>query len=243
MYNANISVIIPAYNCINSIQTTIDSILGQSLLPIEIIVIDDGSQDGTSELLDQISKDYPILNIIHQPNQGVTNARNRGVLEAHGEWITFVDADDKLPTNTIYDYNNAISDKYDIIIGIFGIRKRYPNPIIDINSYRKAIIEEKIPHAPWGKLFRRKIFSTYVFDIPREIIIGEDHIMNLRLSFASDKDVAVINKELYIYTPSDCSISNNFKSTASYEYSLYNLIKISVPNLVTFNIVLLSLES
>lgn len=89
----DISVVIPLYNKNDSIARSIDSIMRQELLPREVIVVDDGSTDGSGEKAASISMTG--LRVVRQPNAGVSAARNRGVQEASGEWVAFLDADDE----------------------------------------------------------------------------------------------------------------------------------------------------
>jgi glycosyltransferase involved in cell wall biosynthesis len=88
----DISVIIPSYNRAHLLARAIESVLSQDLAPREIIVVDDGSSDDTRELM---SNRFPQCQYIHQPNQGVSSARNRGIEAASGEWLAFLDSDDE----------------------------------------------------------------------------------------------------------------------------------------------------
>jgi glycosyltransferase involved in cell wall biosynthesis len=88
----DISVIIPSYNRAHLLARAIESVLSQDLAPREIIVVDDGSSDDTRELM---SSCFPQCQYIHQPNQGVSSARNRGIEAASGEWLAFLDSDDE----------------------------------------------------------------------------------------------------------------------------------------------------
>ena len=87
----NISVVIPTYNRRCSVQSAIQSVIDQSLKADEIIVVDDGSDDSTGEVL---RKEFPLVKLIRQDNAGVSAARNHGIREAAGEWIGFLDSDD-----------------------------------------------------------------------------------------------------------------------------------------------------
>ncbi|MBL3526398.1 MAG: glycosyltransferase family 2 protein [gamma proteobacterium endosymbiont of Lamellibrachia anaximandri] len=86
-----ISVIIPTYNRVDTLPRALDSVLSQHLAPDEVIVVDDGSTDETADL---ISRQYPQCRYLHQSNQGVSSARNRGIREAQGGWIALLDSDD-----------------------------------------------------------------------------------------------------------------------------------------------------
>ena len=87
-----ISVVIPTFNRIRLVARAIDSVLKQSLNPYEIIVVDDGSDDGTSEM---IQNKYKSIKLIQQQNNGVSAARNKGIEHAKGDWIGLLDSDDE----------------------------------------------------------------------------------------------------------------------------------------------------
>ncbi len=87
-----ISVIIPTYNRKHTLQRAIDSVLAQTFKPYEIIIVDDGSKDGTKEWL---LLNYPSVQYIHQPNNGVSSARNKGIQISQGSWIALLDSDDE----------------------------------------------------------------------------------------------------------------------------------------------------
>jgi glycosyltransferase involved in cell wall biosynthesis len=86
-----ISVVIPCYNARAYIGATLRSVMAQQLPDLEIIVVDDGSTDGSAEF---VARDFPLVRVERQSNQGVAAARNRGIELARGDWIAFVDADD-----------------------------------------------------------------------------------------------------------------------------------------------------
>lgn len=86
-----ISVVMPTYNRVQTLPRALDSILNQSLPAVEVIVVDDGSQDGTEELIRQR---YPRVRYLRQPNSGVSCARNSGIAAAEGDWIALLDSDD-----------------------------------------------------------------------------------------------------------------------------------------------------
>lgn len=89
---SRISVIIPLYNKVREIERTLRSVARQSVQPLEIIVVDDGSTDGSAEVVEAMA--LPLLRIVHQPNRGVSAARNRALEMAQGEWVALLDGDD-----------------------------------------------------------------------------------------------------------------------------------------------------
>ena len=92
-----VSVIIPVYNQAPYLAECLDSVLAQSLREIEVICVDDGSTDGSARMLDEYGKRDPRVKVIHQENAGVATARNNGLDAATGEFVAFMDPDDKYP--------------------------------------------------------------------------------------------------------------------------------------------------
>jgi glycosyltransferase involved in cell wall biosynthesis len=90
--NPKVSVIIPTYNRAEKVRNTIESVLAQTITDLEVIVVDDGSSDGTGKLLKEVFGDR--IRYYAQANQGVSAARNKGIAEARGEWLAFLDSDD-----------------------------------------------------------------------------------------------------------------------------------------------------
>ncbi len=116
--NIRVSVVIPAYNVEKYIGKTLGSVIHQTLRPIEVIVINDGSTDRTSKIAKEIlSKSDVCWQVIDQPNQGVSVARNIGVGKSSGEYIMFLDSDDFLGSNNVLEslYNEAKSFDCDIV--------------------------------------------------------------------------------------------------------------------------------
>lgn len=91
-----VSVVMPAYNCINTIDAAVTSVAQQTVLPLELLVIDDGSTDGTLEQIQTLQQQYPWIRCLQNGrNSGVSITRNRGVAAAKGRWIAFLDSDDQ----------------------------------------------------------------------------------------------------------------------------------------------------
>ncbi|WP_316369148.1 glycosyltransferase family 2 protein [Candidatus Thiodiazotropha sp. CDECU1] len=103
----SISVIIPTYNRIHSLPRAVDSVLSQTHAPLEIIVVDDGSEDGTDRLM---KERYSQCDYLHQSNLGVSSARNLGIAHARGEWIAFLDSDDRWLPNKLQLQIGALTE-------------------------------------------------------------------------------------------------------------------------------------
>ena len=127
------SVIIPCYNCVKTLERTVESIRECGLSDYEILLIDDGSNDGTAELCDRLCGKNEEIRCVHQSNAGVSAARNRGIDEARGEYIWFVDSDDTVAQLNIEPILKAIRDGVDCIM--FGMRFLYEH-------HRKVVMKE-----------------------------------------------------------------------------------------------------
>ena len=111
-----VSVIMPVYNSGEYLQTAVDSILSQSLKDIELILVDDGSTDGSSEKCDEYAKKDKRVVVIHQKNGGICNARNAALNIARGEYIGFSDHDDEYLPGLLEDnYKLCITQNLDFV--------------------------------------------------------------------------------------------------------------------------------
>ena len=120
------SVIIPCYNCVKTLESTVSSIRVCGLSDCEILLIDDGSNDGTAELCDRLCGKYAGIRCVHQSNKGVSAARNRGIDEARGEYIWFVDSDDTVDEDSLRGVlKTALLKKPDMLL--FGMSFDYYN--------------------------------------------------------------------------------------------------------------------
>lgn len=117
------SIIIPAYQCAEKIERTVRSVQNANFQDYEIVIVDDGSSDGTFDVCRRLSEDYPEIKVLKQENLGVSVARNYGLQEAKGEFVLFVDADDELMPFDPQKLDKLLSDEIDMLI--FGMEFRY----------------------------------------------------------------------------------------------------------------------
>jgi len=194
-----ISVIIPTYNRIDLLKRAIDSVLNQSIQPFDIIVVDDGSTDGTSDMIQQ---KYKSINLIQQKNSGVSVARNNGIKNAQGDWIALLDSDDEWKKNKLAEQVNKLTDnpKYDFChtneIWIRnGIRvnqkkrhKKYGGFIFD-----KCLDICRI--SPSSVLFNKNIFN-HVGWFNDKLPVCEDYDLWLRIT--AEFEILFIDKPLIV---------------------------------------------
>ena len=181
-----ISVIIPTYNRKKYIKRAIDSVIHQSYKPFEIIVIDDGSTDGTYELIKQ-SYSSSQISLKKQKNNGVSSARNKGIKLANGDWIAFLDSDDEWFKNklelqvreikkskTFICHTNEIWIRNGIRVNQMKKHQKYGGAI-----FKKCLDMCRI--SPSSVMIHRRIFDEIgLFD--EDLIICEDYDLWLRIS-------------------------------------------------------------
>ena len=189
-----ISIIIPAYNIAPFIERCIESVIAQTYPNIEVIIVDDGSDDGTGDIIDQIAHNKSRITVIHQVNSGVSKARLSGVEVANGEWIGFVDGDDEIEPN-MYErlLRNAL--EYHADISHCGYQMVFPSRIDfyyntgrlirqDQQSGLKDLIEGSfVEPGLWNKLFHKSLFQTLFHSGKMDYSIKnmEDLMMNFYL--------------------------------------------------------------
>lgn len=111
-----ISVIIPVYNAEATLKKCVDSVLMQQYADFEVILVDDGSKDGSFQICEEYAREDSRVTVIHKENGGVSSARNRGLEIAKGNWVTFVDSDDY-----INDTYLVLPEDKDIILQAIGM--------------------------------------------------------------------------------------------------------------------------
>lgn len=228
------SVVVPVYNSEETIEACIRSILGQTVSRLELIVIDDGSTDGSGDICDRLARQDARMKVIHQPNKGRTEARHVGVQNGSGEWVCFVDSDDMLKPEALARLTAATSSDTDIV---FGNAKSLipqgdassPTHHYPLQEFRHlAVRAEGTIGVPWGSLYRRSVLTPWLFNLPRHIMMGEDYIFWLRLVFTTQKPVALVYEN--VYCKGDDHTSNSFRWSADYCYELNELRKNSIPD-------------
>lgn len=224
-----ISVVIPVYNTEKYLRRCIDSIIIQTYKDFEAIFVDDGSSDLSGMILDDYQQKDSRIRVFHQENQGVSKARFLGVSQAKGEWVTFVDSDDYLPADALEGYVDLADDTTDIIIGWLDSYKILEK-ILEIEEYRKRCIAGNIHIGPHTHTFRRSILSPAAFNFPKEIRKGEDMLMNVYLSFQTEKPVKVLRRVVYFYDTSVMtSAIHTIKMTMEGEQLFYSYMQKVIP--------------
>lgn len=198
-----ISVVVPAYNIERYIERSLESLLRQTYPFLEVVVVDDGSTDGTAALIDRMAEKEPRLIAVHKPNGGVSSARIEGIRRASGQWIGFADGDDFVePEMFEHLLQNAI--RYHADISHCGYQMVFPDGHVDLYYGTGRLVEQTneeglkdliegafVEPGLWNKLFRRRIVEHFeqspLWD--PEIRINEDLLMNYLLFSRAEKSV------------------------------------------------------
>ncbi|MBR4307837.1 MAG: glycosyltransferase family 2 protein [Bacteroidaceae bacterium] len=226
-----IAVVVPVYKVEIFLPECIESILKQTFTDFCVVLVDDGSPDNCGKICDEYAHKDSRITVIHQENGGVTKARAVGVeASPMTEYIAFVDSDDSLPPTALADLYAHMEDQYDIVVGSYDRNpKQYVYENIDKTIFAQRTLSSEINSAPYAKLFRRKLFNGNTFNTPRDFVMGEDLIMNLRLAFACTQSIKVIPHCVYYYRDVPTGVMNTFKYTLAYLEKSYKMKKGAIP--------------
>lgn len=215
--NDKISVIVPVYNVEKYIEQCLKSISNQTYKNFEVIVVDDGSKDFSGIICDKFSKlDYRIK-VIHQSNQGLSGARNTGLKNATGDYITFIDSDDFIKNKMFEEMVLILKEKNADIIECGTIYCDEKGNYIKENTKNKIEIYEKnnqmkelilngnITTMSWGKLYKKDLFKNFEFPLGK---YHEDVFTTYKLLHISKKTI-VLNQGFYHYRQVNGSIMNS----------------------------------
>lgn len=179
--NELISVIIPVYNMGDYLRRCVASVLDQTYRELEIILVDDGSTDDSAEICDELKRKDDRIIVIHKPNGGTSDARNRGIDEARGKYIGFVDGDDYIDENMFSNLYGGM-EKYNADIAVCGTCRKSPQKVEmrscgnDFNVLSRqeaysALFKGKYGGSSCDKLFKAELFEKVRYRMLRQ---GED---------------------------------------------------------------------
>lgn len=180
-----ISIIVPIYNADNFLHRCVDSILAQSYADFELLLIDDGSKDSSGAICDAYAVKDIRVRVFHKENGGVSSARNLGLDNAQGEYITFCDADDYVAPDWLAAYRKAMAENVDLAIqgyysieGVNAIAKSLqPYQGTGVEAKRQLItslFSQEVYYYLWVKLFRRDLLEAHHIRFDEQSILGED---------------------------------------------------------------------
>ena len=209
-----VSVVVPIYNVEEYLLECVDSIISQSYVNLEIILVDDGSPDNCPALCDEYAKKDKRVQVIHKKNGGLSDARNAGIEKATGKYICFIDSDDYVAKTFIEKLYEAL-DKNNADMSVCGykcvhsdgtmkIDERPKEAVLGENDYWQKINPDMFTTfvVAWNKLYKKEIFAKIRYEKGK---INEDEII-LHQVVSQCKRIAVISDKLYFYRKREDSI-------------------------------------
>lgn len=203
--NPKISVIVPVYNTEKYLRRCIDSILAQTFTDFELLLINDGSRDSSGAICDEYAAKDSRVRVFHKENGGVSSARNVGLDNAKGEWISFVDSDDWIEAKAYECMLHEVEYKgvQLALCGFNEILRDEIHPIFlpNIQHGKDSFIQEYLLcewYVIWNLLVKRELIENEKFRLDETVRIGEDADLLFKL-LLSTSEIIIINKQLYNY--------------------------------------------
>lgn len=224
-----LSIIVPAYNVENYIRQCVDSILAQSYTDFELLLVDDGSKDGTGKICDEYAHKDVRVRVIHKQNGGLVSARKAGLAEAVGEYASYVDGDDWVAADMFQKLCEcATMQKADIVIAdcycAYSDKNIRTTQNMRTGRYSKAeLAEEVYPHmlckdeyfsfgffpCVWGKIFKRNLLLPNQMQVDGSIRLGEDAACLYPVLLDADSIYYLKEQYLYYYRIRQSSMSHS----------------------------------
>ena len=219
VYTMRISVIIPVYNVEQYLPGCLESVLKNDTSDCEILLIDDGATDGSGAICDDYASRYPdLIQVIHQPNGGLGAARDTGIEAAAGEWLLFVDSDDKIHTDTLAVLKRTVTPELDVV-GFQFFADDGENPPVPQNcgfpgdgvAFSLESRKEYLLSLPsaWMRLWRRTLFLENDIRYPSRV--WYEDIRTTAKLLAVARKIVVLPEPLYYYLSRPGSIMNSSK--------------------------------
>lgn len=234
MRNPKVSIIIPVYNADAYLEECIAGIRRQTFDDYEVIMVNDGSNDGSAAMCEAYAGGDGRVQVIHKSNGGVSSARNLGLEKAGGEWIAFIDADDRIDENYLSNLYAGVSDTVDIVIAGFRplgkdlqVVSSFKDEMIAPSEIGKCLAQymKTMPFGtPWSKLFRASVIKNSCILFDTKIRFNEDSLFNQQFFHAMTKGLQLISAQDYHWRVSDSKYKYGIE-IEEYEYTLMQLTR------------------
>ena len=235
------SLILPCYQVEKYVERCVRSILSQSVSDYEIILVDDGSRDGTPQICDALAAEHACIRVVHKENGGLASARNKGLSEARGRYVWFIDSDDWIEPDALaalaqacmdgqpdmvkFNYNRVTDQKQEIP----GV---VPDGEYDSELQREELLRKafcaagKYGLSAWSHVYRREFLRTnQLAFVSERVICSEDYLFNLAAMLQAQR-ITVLNKPLYCYELRAGSLTQSYKPDLASRYTeLYRQLK------------------
>ena len=231
-----ISIVVPVYNAEKYLEECLQSIIKQDNGQIEIVLIDDGSTDGSPEVCDKYAQRYKYIEAYHKENEGTYQARLDGARKASGDYVWFVDADDWIIDGAIKKLSAFINSDTTIDLILFGMLKdgkgTYEFPVEfeedsyngeTVNRLKSAFCRTSSFNSVWGKLIKRcLIVENPLVTDNINYLFGEDSHLCFAVLDRTNKAI-MLKDSLYAYRSNFNSMTNSFNPQRIYNLSLIHI--------------------
>lgn len=221
------SVIVPVYNAEKYLLECAESILGQTFHDFELILVDDGSTDGSGELCDEIASGDSRVTVLHQQNAGVTKARKEGLLRAGGDYVIYADADDWLDKEFMQETYRILKETDSDLVSVPLLHTGgwppkscdpvpaglYDKKAIEKQIYPKALLGEDMKNMIYtviGKVVRKSVLLPVQMALPDYLALGEDAACSAALYLVCEK-VYISGNAMYHYRVHGESVTHKFR--------------------------------
>ena len=225
MVSKMLSIVIPIYNVKKYLECCVGSVLNQTYKQFELILVDDGSIDGSSEICDNYAGKDSRIKVVHKANGGVSSARNAGINLAIGDYVLFIDADDYIEKDYLQTFVENCSADCDLVVcGFtydFGTKKEV-NEVekvesLTIDDYKKRfnqLYAKSLTNSPFAKLYKRELITGLTYD--KTVSLGEDLLFNLEY-VSRCKKIKVVPYSGYMYNQTNVSSATRKYNTEYYD--------------------------
>ena len=213
-----VSLIVPVYNAEKNISRCVDSILNQEFSDLEVILIDDGSSDGSPAILDEYAAKDERVKVIHQKNAGVSAARNAGLEMAQGTYIQFLDSDDWIPADSTKLLVRAMEEcDCDLVVaGFYRVSGEYvaakasvyDDRVLTLQEYAEYMKENPADYyfgVLWNKLYKNELIRDNGLHMDESLSFCEDFVFNLEYLLHSEK-IRALTVPVYYYVRTEGSL-------------------------------------
>lgn len=232
-----LSVIVPVYNAEKYLKRCLDSILAQKYTDFELLLIDDGSTDESGRICDEYAEKDSRIRVFHKVNGGVSSARNRGLDNARGEWISFVDSDDSVSELYLYNLLSHCAN-VDLVISYAEFvysdstrrRESYSSRMIS-NNFDDLFVENDLSWhtSPWSKLFKKKLCDDLRF--VEGMHIGEDLVFLYSYMLRCGKIYVSNDTDYFYYIENQATLTKRV-NRLNEELLAYDNVNMSVQELI-----------
>ena len=230
-----ISIIVPVYNVENYLERCVESILKQTYTNFELLLVNDGSTDQSGDLCDQLAFKNENIKVFHLEKAGVSNARNVGIQNSTGEWITFVDSDDFITTDYLETLISAVRSDISVGFSVARLHHVKNGQVTDLPEFsgqesiwsaeqtmKELLMTTRTSFFPVAKLFKKELIEDFKFST--DYHLAEDALFLTEVLLETKCKSVFIDKPIYYYDHREGSATTSVNSHVFDTIEVYKII-------------------